>query len=462
MKFTIILAILLIFNLERFKAVKIFWTKIIATVEQYPVDTLRILDVKRTVNNVKIYIEVNLPTKKVKLYLLQLTPQEADALDLSASDIHYFGDQKAHVLEVDLIYTNSFLRSYLKLGKEENEADYFYRLENLTYGLEDTPEISSHFKEKVRYFFNDITEGSQAKEIQVFISQERNEILDKLSQEVNFGRNVDKLTKMYTFYSLLLLTNNDKINAPDLCKNFNELVKGYSDKYKPNFDPGWQNLKLFQKEFVRFLELYQKSRIDGTKNAEINDLINITIDEFSALISQNFNFIKKFRYGGMLELFRKFLNYKYEYYNDNKFAKDDQLFQYYKKFVEKIITKHVFYLGYKHDGILSCEERITIYNQIKELDIDPESYEFDVYEEPDVDYQFMPCKNEFYHFVKGKLNESITHVGFNQDIVGGGSDGFNPTILDFNYSREDRSSGRVPQGDCQYKKEKRQLRRLKK
>jgi hypothetical protein len=457
MKFIIILTISLLFNLQILKAENINWTKLIADIEQYPIDTLKILDLKKEAKDVKVYIKINLDDYIVTLYLF-LSEADAATFGLPLHHQKDFSNQKAHAIEFKMTYTNSFLRSYYRVGKH-GEADSFYLLENIRHCSEEQSSID--FQGKDHYDFHDEDENSIARQLGALISDVRNKRLDELYKESSHSPKIDKLFEMI---SLLHLTNNSSVRVRDIVNKFNELTERFSKEFELDPNPIWQNLKPLQAEFTIYFNFYTNFKASkvGIANERIDKIINKSITTFSILVSREFSSINKFQYLGLRDLFKKYMYSKYVSYTPT-----NEFFDTIVYFVERIMTNQMLYLGYNRDWELHCNKKLEFFNEMitrntagdvcETIDLNPQAIESN---------QFLSYRTQFEEYVNGRLQEvtiaSLDIRGLDQilDITnGGGSHRILLTRM-FEYETQYRKEGNVPQSYCEYRQKKRKLYRL--
>jgi hypothetical protein len=458
MKFTIILAISLMFNLKRLKAENITWTKLIADIEQYPIDTLQILNIKKEAKNVKVYIKIDSDDQIVTLYLF-LPEADAATFGLPLSLQKSFSNQKAHAIEFNMAYTNSFLRSYYKLGKD-GEADFFYHLKSTRHCSD--AQCVRDFEEKEHYDFHDEDVYSIAKQVRAFISGVRNKRLGELYSESSQS---PELNKLFEMISLLHLTNNNSMEVSDIAQKFNELIERFSKDFGLAPNPIWQNLKPLQAEFRSYFDFHQdyKQSEVGAANEKIDKIINKSIKTFSDIVTKEFSSVNKFQYGGLRGLFEKYLNSKYVNYASNRLFFDSVM-----DFVERIMKNQMLYLGYNNDWELHCDEKIYFFDELKTRKIGKHSFEnIRLNTQAIESNQFLVYKTQFEEYVKSRFErDTIAYLGIGKlnqilDIEnGGGTHKFFLTGM-FEYEVGYRKEGSVPQSHCEYHPKKRKLRRLK-
>jgi hypothetical protein len=464
MKFKIFLAaITLIINLERIKTEEIHWTKLTATVEQYPVDSLRILDFKKEATNVKVYIEINFTQNKVNLYLF-LSKHQATELNLTNNDTKSFPGQSAYVFDIDIAYTNTYLRSYYIIG-QENKADFFYHL-NAVSNVPIDKQIENDFNGKENYdFFNDYISSG----IQTLISVARNKKLSDLYHELSTGNR--EINTLFELVSLLHLTNNNNVNVGIIHRGFNDLVNSLLEEFQHEFELAWLDLAPLQEE-LNFYFNFRKEVLDKGKlvsDQKINKIINASIVKISKLVSKEFRLVGKFKYTKMLNIFGNFLYHKYTYY-----AANDAFSQSILDFIRGIMNSQVFYLGYGFTGVLGCDEKFGFFNQVKEAKIAMGSYDIteNIQQQPAVGNQFSTYKTQFEEVMNKNLNdmnidEIYSLLGIdNHDQILDLDEGNRDAALHLkkipDYRSEYRKEESVPQLSCEgYQPKKRKWRRSK-
>jgi hypothetical protein len=375
MKYFIILLILIkqLFTHKIINKKDIVWVKVVANVNQYRYELLKIFP-PTTLENVVVYIKVNLTSKKINLFLFGLNDQEAELFGLGSNDsIGIIRDQIVHSFELDMIHTNYKLTMFYRLQgvgvfyhldairelRMARAGDEGFNRQQILRDFEENIEINENFEERSPH-------GDLEWKIKSKIIATRNEKISEIYNLLQKKPNVKALREMLV---LLRLSNRDSVAK--FTKNFSirlnrilqemgtkdfnvELISPMSEPLYSIFTIFNNALRTWDAEKIQSNLSYYNQRIDSLINTFINLLAEIFMSELGS--------ISHFEDDGVMILFRDYLYFKYLNFGQvTGFQKQFLMF-----FENDIIFRQFdINIYYEKDLAIHCWLKIAFYKEIK-------------------------------------------------------------------------------------------------
>jgi hypothetical protein len=373
MKYFIILLVLIkqLFTHKIINKKDIVWVKLVANVKQYRYELLEIFP-PTTLENVVVYIKVNLTSKKINLFLFELNDEEAELFGLGSNDSRIIKDQIVYRFELDMIYTNYKLTMFYRF----QGVGVFYHLDairelrmaragdqdfNRQQIFRDFEKLEVNESIDERSFHNHLEERIISKIITTR-NQKISEIYDLLQNKPN----VKALREMLV---LLRLSNRDSVAK--FTKNFSIRVNRILQEMSKNsfniqlISPKSEPLYSIFTIFNNALRTWDADKIQSNLsyyNQRIDSLINTFINLSAEIFMSELGSISHFEDDGVVTLFGDYLHFKYLNFEQTKGFQKLFLI-----FFQKVVIFRQFDTNtyFKKDLAIRCGLKIAFYKELK-------------------------------------------------------------------------------------------------